>query len=336
MTGSDPAIFALNASRPFGERMAERLGIALGAHEEREFEDGEHKARPRESVRGRDVFVVQSLFGDAAQSVNDKLLRLLFFIGALKDASAASVTAVVPYLGYARKDRKTKSRDPVATRYVAQLFEAVGTDRVVTIDVHNLAAFQNAFRCRTDHLEAAGLFVEHFGATVDGDVCVVSPDAGGVKRADRFRKLLARATGKEIGGAFMEKYRSRGVVSGAAFVGDVEGCTALILDDLIGTGTTMARAARACRERGANAVHAVATHGIFTGDAAGVVADPAFDSVVVTNTVPPFRLPADLVAERLTVLDAAPLFAEAVGRIHSGGSLVELIDEADDQESRPA
>ena len=116
MTASNIALFALNASRAFGERLAGRLGVDLGEHEERDFEDGEHKARPLENVRGRDVFVVQSLYGDSGQSVNDKLLRLLFFIGALKDASAAAVTAVVPYLGYARKDRKTKSRDPVATR----------------------------------------------------------------------------------------------------------------------------------------------------------------------------------------------------------------------------
>jgi len=323
--GQELALFALNASRPFGERVAEALGIALAAHEEREFEDGEHKARPRESVRGRDAFVVQSLYGDGDQSVNDKLVRLLFFIGALKDASADRVTAVVPYLGYARKDRKTKTRDPVATRYVAQLFEAAGADRVVTIDVHNLAAFQNAFRCRTDHLEAAGLFVRHFETLLDDELCVVSPDAGGVKRADRFRTLLARATGREIAGAFMEKYRSRGVVSGEAFVGDVEGRAAIVIDDLISTGTTMLRAARACRERAATAVYAVATHGLFTGDAAATVADAAFDGIVVTDTVPPFRLPAQLVEQRLTVLDSARLFAEAIRRIHAGGSLVELM-----------
>jgi len=330
VTESDLALFALHASRAFGERMAERLGIALGDHEERDFEDGEHKVRPLENVRGRDVFVVQSLYGDAGQSVNDKLLRLLFFIGALKDASADRVTAVVPYLGYARKDRKTKSRDPVTTRYVAALFEAVGTDRVVTIDVHNPAAFQNAFRCRTDHLEAAGLFIQQLQPAISGAVAVVSPDAGGVKRADRFRTAFARATGKEVGGAFMEKYRSRGVVSGEAFVGDVAGCTAIVIDDLISTGTTMARAARACRERGATAVHAVATHGIFVGGAAAVVADPDLDSVIVTNTIPPFRLPTELAEKRLTVLDAAPRFAEAVKRIHSGGSLVELMGDVGD------
>ncbi len=330
MHDSDLILFALGASRAFGEHMAVRLGIALGAHEERDFEDGEHKARPLENVRGRDVFVVHSLHDEPGQTVNDKLMRLLFFIGALKDASAARITALVPYLGYARKDRKTKTRDPVTTRYVAQLFEAVGTDRLATIDVHNPAAFQNAFRCRTDHLEATGLFAEHFRPLAQNGLAVVSPDAGGVKRADRFRKRLARATGQDIAAAFMEKYRSRGEVSGGTFIGDVEGCAAIIIDDLISTGTTMLRAARACRERGATSVHAVATHGLFVGDAATMVADPLFDSIVVTDTIPPFRLPSDLADKRLTLVEVAPLFADTVSRIHTGGSLVELLGDIDD------
>jgi len=322
----DIALFALEASRPLGEAVAARLGLAPAAHEERSFEDGEHKTRPLTSVRGRDVYVVQSLHGGDGGSVNDRLIRLLFFIGALKDAAAARVTAVVPYLGYARKDRKTKSRDPVATRYLAGLFESVGTDRVVTMDVHNLAAFQNAFRCRTEHLEAAGLFAGHFAALLAGrEAAVVSPDAGGVKRADWFRTLLTRATGQDATGAFMEKYRSRDVVSGGAFVGDVDGRVAIVVDDLIGSGTTMRRAAHACREHGAVAVHAAATHGLFVGDAAAMVTDSALDGVVVTDTVPPFRLPAALVADRLTVLPAAPLFAEAIRRMHEGGSLSELM-----------
>ena len=149
-------LFALGASREFGARVAAALDMPLAAHEERAFEDGEHKWRPLVSVRGRDVFVVHSLYGDDAESANDKLCRLLFFIGALKDAAAARVTALVPYLCYARKDRKTKPRDPVTTRYLAALFEAVGTDGIVTLDVHNLAAYQNAFRCRTEHLEEIG------------------------------------------------------------------------------------------------------------------------------------------------------------------------------------
>jgi ribose-phosphate pyrophosphokinase len=141
-------IFALGASRGFGARVADAMGTTLAVHEEREFEDGEHKTRALISVRGRDVYVLHSLYGDAEQSANDKLVRLLFFVGALRDASAGRITAVVPYLAYSRKDRKSKPRDPVSTRYVAEVFEAVGVERVVTLDVHNLAAYQNAFRCR--------------------------------------------------------------------------------------------------------------------------------------------------------------------------------------------
>ena len=148
-------LFALGSSSEFGATVSRALGVPPAPHEERLFEDGEHKCRPLASVRGRDVFVVQSLYGETGESGNDKLCRLLFFIGALKDAAAARVTALVPYLCYSRKDRKSKPRDPVTTRYVATLFEAVGTDRVVTLDVHNLAAYQNAFRCRCENLEAA-------------------------------------------------------------------------------------------------------------------------------------------------------------------------------------
>jgi ribose-phosphate pyrophosphokinase len=227
-------LFALGGSRDFGERIAVQLGIALDDHEERAFEDGEHKARPLVSVRGRDVFVVHSLYGDADQSPNDKLCKLLFFIGALRDASAARVTAVVPYLAYARKDRKTQTRDPVTTRYVAQLLEAAGTDRILSIDVHNLAAFQNAFRCPADHLEARSLLARHF-ADVLGDepVVVLSPDVGGMKRAEAFRETLAGALGRDLELGFMEKKREHGKVSGETLFAQVEGRAVVIIDDLI-------------------------------------------------------------------------------------------------------
>lgn len=318
-------LFALEASRAYGERIAARLGQALAPHEEREFEDGEHKTRPLVSVRDADVFVVQSLYADAAQSVNDKLCRLLFFLGALRDASAARVTAVLPYLCYARKDRRTKPRDPLATRYVAALFEAVGIDRVVTLDVHNLAAFQNAFRCVAEHLEARPLLVAHFAPLLrDEDVVVLSPDAGGIKRADAFRQALAQALRRPVPFGFMEKQRSGGVVSGEALFADVRGRSVLIVDDLIGTGTTVLRAARAARAQGARSVRVAAAHGLFLGAAGTVLADDALDRVAVTDTVPPFRLDPALAARKLDVVDAAGLFAEAIRRIHEGGSLVEL------------
>jgi ribose-phosphate pyrophosphokinase len=319
-------LFALDASRSYGERVAAALGITLSRHDEREFEDGEHKARSLENVRGRDVYVIHSLYGQPGMSANDKLIRLLFFIGALKDASAAQVTAVCPYLAYSRKDRRTKPRDPLGSRYVAQLFEAVGTDRMVTLDVHNLAAYQNAFRIPAEHLEARGLFVAWFAARLqDEAVVVVSPDAGGVKRADAFRASLARALGRPVGSAFMEKRRSEGVVSGEAVVGDIDGKTAIILDDLVSSGTTLARAAAACQALGAKRVFAAASHGVFAGAAAEVLADPALEKLLVADSIPPFRLPPAMLGRQVEVLDSAPLFAEAIRRLHSGGSLVELM-----------
>jgi ribose-phosphate pyrophosphokinase len=323
----DLRVFALGSTREFGLRVARHLGTDLSDHEERGFEDGEHKTRPLVSVRGKDVYVVQSLYGDSQQSVNDKLCRLLFFVGALQDAAAGRVTAVVPYLCYARKDRKTKARDPVTTRYVAALFEAVGTDCVLTLDVHNLAAYQNAFRCHTEHLEARKLFVEHLTPLLTGaQVAVVSPDIGGIKRAGALRETLARALGRPIGAAFMEKQRSEGVVSGEAIVGDVSGRVAVIVDDLISTGTTIARAVRACRAVGTERVYAAATHGIFVGDANAVLDDEGLQRLVITDSVPPFRLDPSLARSKVTVLDAAPLFAQAIGQLHTGGSIAELME----------
>lgn len=321
----EPLLFALGGSQTFGAQVAGHLGVLLSPHEEREFEDGEHKARPLVSVRDRDVFVVHSLYADREQSGNDKLCRLLFFIGALKDASAGRVTAIVPYLAYARKDRKSKARDPVTTRYVAALFEAVGVDAMVTMDVHNLAAYQNAFRCRTEHLEAGSLFVAHFASLFKGrNVVVVSPDEGGIKRAEQFRQRLAHEIGAPVGAAFVEKYRSEGVVSGNMLVGDVAGRQAIIVDDLIGTGTTLVRAARACRERGAVKVMAAATHGLFTGEADDMLANSELEQIVVADTVPPFRLEQGQAAKKTTVLGCAPLFAQAIRRLHEGGSVTEL------------
>jgi ribose-phosphate pyrophosphokinase len=323
-------LFSLEAGHELGKNVSAKLGVPLSPHEEREFEDGEHKARPLVNVRGNDVFVIESLYGDSGHSVNDKLARLLFFLGALRDASAGRVTAVVPYLAYARKDRKTKPRDPVTTRYVAALFEAVGIDRILVMDVHNPAAYQNAFRCRSDHLEARPIFVRYFASLAEigkGELVVLSPDAGGVKRAERFRQHLERVLGTGIRNAFMEKQRSGGVVSGETLVGAVEGQTVIVIDDLISTGTTLFRAAQACRKLGARKVFAAATHGIFVGDANRVLAEPAVDEILVSNTVPSFRLDPKLLEEKVRVLDATELFAQAIARIHGGGSLVALLEE---------
>jgi ribose-phosphate pyrophosphokinase len=312
-------LFALGATRPLGEAVGRLLGTGLAEHEERDFEDGEHKTRPLADVTGSDVYVLHSLHGDEEQTGNDKLCRLLFFCGALRDAGARCVTAVTPYLCYARKDRRTKSRDPVITRYVAQMFEALGVDRVAAVDVHNAAAFENAFRAVTEHVEALPLFVEHLQDLVAGRPAVVlSPDLGGGKRAEQLRQALERALGGQVGLALMEKHRSSGVVSGDLFAGDVQGRVVIVLDDLISTGSTLARAGRACRERGAAEVIAVATHGLFVDGADVLFKESAIASVVTTNTVPPFRVP-EAARAKLKVLDVAPLLAETVRRLHDGG-----------------
>ena len=180
-------VFALAASKDLGDTVAAALGQPLATHEEREFEDGEHKARPLDAVTGADVYVVQSLHSGPQESANDKLCRLLFFIGAIKDAGAARVTAITPYLCYARKDRRTKPNDPVTTRYIAGMFESVGTDCVVTLEVHNPVAFENAFRCRTVALTGTPLFVDYAKTLGDEKLSVISPDAGGMKRAELLR-----------------------------------------------------------------------------------------------------------------------------------------------------
>jgi len=321
-------LFALNNSSGFGELVAKQLSISLSAHEERNFEDGEHKSRPLENVRNQDVFVIHSLYSDTTQSVNDKLCHLLFFIGALKDAFAKKVTAVVPYLCYARKDRKTKSRDPVTTRYIARLFEAAGADSVVTMDVHNIQAFQNAFRIPAENLEAKKLFADYLTPLVKNEEPVImSPDFGGIKRAEQFQQTLSKRLNRELPVVFMEKYRSSGVVSGERIAGEVKDKTVIIIDDLISTGGTIARSTAACKKAGAKKVFALSTHGIFTGRPDEIFQEDVLQQIITTNTIPPFRLEHTRVKEKVTVLNVAPFFAEAIKRMQEGGSITELLQD---------
>jgi ribose-phosphate pyrophosphokinase len=323
----EPALAALGCSSALAGRIADDLGWTLVPVEEREFDGGEHKSRPLTSVRGRDVYVLASLDGDGDLSANDKLCRLLFLIGSLRQAAAATVTAVCPYLCYSRKDRQSKARDPVTTRYVAQLFEAVGTDRVVTLDVHNLAAFQNAFRCQTEHLEATALFVEHLAARhAERELVVVSPDIGGVKRAARLRDQLAVRLGRPVELAFTEKYRSAGVISGRDQVlGAVQGRVAVVFDDLISSGGTMARVAASLQHLGALEIHLAATHALFSSNARAMLSAPEVTSVIVTDSVAPRPLVTAGLEHRLVVVGLAPLLAEAIRRLDTGGSLSELL-----------
>ncbi|CAN7637804.1 ribose-phosphate diphosphokinase [Neorhizobium sp. LjRoot104] len=314
-----PLLFAFDSSKHFGERVAAELGLPLCSIEERVFEDGEEKTRPLAHVRGREVYVVSGLERSGSLSVHDRLSKLLFFIATLKTNGAARVTAVVPYLAYMRKDRQTKEQDPLNSAYVARLFETVGTDCLITMETHNLAAFQNAFRCHTMHLTAYEAFAAFFANLPrSAEVSVVSPDLGGAKRADMFREVLEKALRQPIGKAFLEKQRSQGVVSGDLFAGDVKGRVVIILDDIISSGTTMARAARACAERGAAQIWLCATHGLFSKDAAANLAVPFIDGIVVTDTInigQPYRCD-----KRLTIIPVAAVVAGTIAQCHGSAA----------------
>ena len=323
-----PVLFALANARPLAESVAAQLATEVAPHEERDFEDGEHTIRPMAGVRNRDVYVFADLTTSPGQSVNDKLCKLLFFVGALKQSAARSVTVVAPYLCYARKERQTKPRDPVATRHLAQVLEAVGVDCVITVTAHNLAAFQNAFRCRTEHLDTDALFAHALAGRLKGrQASVVSPDPGGEKRAELFRAKLESVLGMPVAKAFVDKTRSMGKVTGELFAGDVAGRTAIILDDMISTGGTMTRAAAACRRNGASEVIAVATHGLFIGGAEELLRDAAINEIWVTDCVAlSDALEGEAHRGRLRIVRAGDLLAGAIRRCHRGGSINELLE----------
>jgi len=312
-------LFALDSGDAFAAALSARLDEPLAPHEERVFEDGERKLRPLVDPRGDDAYVVASLYGGPHDSPHDKLCRLLMFVATLRDHGARRVSAVVPYLAYARKDRRTKPFDPLTLRYVAQWFEAAGTDQLIVLEAHNVAALENAFRRPTLHLQAHELFdavaVEAIGPR---PLVVASPDPGGVKRAQLWRESLQQRLARPVGFAMLDKRRSAGVVSSDRIVaGDVAGASVLLLDDLIASGETMLRAALALRAAGATEVSVFAAHGLFVAPAATALADPAIARVVVSDSVPAFRLPADsAVRAKLQVVSAAPLFAQAISECH--------------------
>ncbi len=329
MSRPELTLLAPAASHGLAARVASELAVPLAALEEREFEGGEHKVRPLASVRGHDVYVLHSLYGEPGASANDKLMRLLLLIGALRDAGAHRVSAIAPYLCYSRKDVRKRPGDPTSTRYVAQLFEALGADRIAVLEVHNPAAYFNAFRIGAEHLTTAAFFARHLVARLgrDAPVVVVSPDPGGFKRAQRLREALARRTGREIGLALMEKTRDNGRITSGHLVGMVSGCIAIVVDDMIASGSTLAAAAQACRALGSEQVLAVAAHGLFAPSASELLAGSAIDRVLVTDSVGPFPLQSKAAQDKVEVLSAAPLLAEAIRRLHADESLAELLEE---------
>lgn len=329
MTRRSAALFALEESAELAARVSRDAGLKLSALEERRFEGGEFKLRPLESVRDRPVFVLESLAGTAAASVADRLLRLLFLLGVLRDGGASPLIALLPYLAFARKERRTQPRDPVNTRYLAELLESVGASRVVALDVHSPAAFDNAFRIPTDHLTALPMMVDHFASHLTSTpITVLSPDVGGVKRAQILRELMQARIAREVELGFLEKRRVHGVVSGGTLVGDVRGREVIVLDDLCATGGTLIRAAEACRGAGAERVHVAVTHAPMVAGLQAVLAAESIASMLVTDSVGNLIAEgrsADAPADKITVLSVAPLLGQAVRRMLDGRPLAPLL-----------
>lgn len=327
-------IFDLNPSHALGLAVAKNAGCPLSVAETVHFRGGQRKMRPLVSVRGEDVFLIAPLHGGVLPdggpaSVNDLLVQMLFFIATCRDHGAARVSAVIPWLPYARKDRRTKARDPVSARYIAQLIEAAGTDLVITADVHNPAAFQNGFRCNTVHLDTCKLFSAEVAGRADtAPLVILSPDCGGVKRAELLRQAVEVVRNQPVGFGFVEKHRASGVVTGTLFAGEVVDRDVWIFDDMIESGETMLRAAHACTERGAKSVHLLATHPFFDADFHTKLRDLGIASLTVTDTVPP-HAPTQTTGVQdplFRTLSVAPMIGQCLARIHDAQAISPILD----------
>ncbi|MGE5689058.1 MAG: ribose-phosphate diphosphokinase [Pseudomonadota bacterium] len=304
-------VFAGRSHPALAAAIAGRLSIPLGRVELETFTDGEVYCRYAESVRDADVFLLQSCW----PNVNDRLVELLVMVDAARLASARRITAVMPWFAYSRQDKKSAPREPISARLVADLLEAAGVDRVLTMDLH-AGQIQGFFHIPVDHMTALPLFAEHFArrGLRGSDVVSVSPDLGRVKQARRVSQMLA------CDFAVVAKTRPAHEVAVAAeVIGDVRGKTAVIGDDIIVTGGTLAAAGDALREAGATAVHAFATHALFAAGAADALAG-RFEELVVTDTVPP----PESAGERITVLSVADLLASTIASVFGGRSVSAL------------
>jgi ribose-phosphate pyrophosphokinase len=325
-----PLLFAPSESHALAAAAAEAANLELASLEERQYDGGEFKLRPLQSVRDRTVFALQSLSGTAGAPIERRLIRLLFLLQGLRDAGANRTIAVIPYLAFARKDRRTKPRDPVYTRYVAQLLEVAGADRVIAVYVHNASAFDNSFRVPTVHLSALPMLAAHFiRQTAAGKLAVASPDIGGIKRAQLFRELLERTLSQEVELVFIEKSRSGGVVKSGAVVGNVVGRTTIVVDDLCATGTTLVRAAASLRAAGASSIHVAVTHTPLEAGLAELASANDIAEVVVTDSVgyaAHSKVPAQH-SGKISVLPIGPLLGHAMARMAQGEPLTALLEE---------
>ena len=310
---SEYKIFAGNSNDELAKEIADKLGKPLGQATVTKFSDGEISVNVWESVRGRDIYIIQS----TCNPVNDNLMELLIMIDAMKRASAGRINAVIPYYGYARQDRKAKARDPITAKLVANLIEAAGADRVLTMDLH-ANQIQGYFDIPVDHLIGMPILAKYFIDKQLEDVVIVSPDHGSVTRARNMAQYLNCPI------AIIDKRRPEPNKSEIMnIIGNIEGKNCIILDDMIDTAGTICNAANAIKAMGAKAVYAGATHAVLSGPACERLEASAIEELVLLNTVP---LAEEKKLEKMTFLSVAPLFAEAISRVFTNGTVSELFD----------
>ena len=310
---SNLRIFSLNSNRPLAQEIAEILGVELGKSTVSRFSDGEIQINIDESVRGSDVYVVQSTSAPA----NEHLMELIVMIDALKRASAKTINVLIPYYGYARQDRKARSREPITSKLIADLLETSGAHRVITLDLH-APQIQGFFDIPVDQLLGVTILSEYFKEKQMDNIVIVAPDNGGVIRARKIASIL------DVPIAFIDKRRPEPNVSEVMnIIGDIEGKRAIIIDDIIDTAGTLTLAADALMENGCIEVYACCTHPVLSGPAIERIENSVIKELVVTNSI---FLPEEKRIDKMKVLSIASLLAEALLRIHNNVSVSELFD----------
>ncbi len=305
-------IFTGNSNLELSQRIVDILGVVLGDALVRRFSDGEINVEIDESVRGMDVFVVQSMCGP----VNENLMELLILIDAFKRASAKRITAVIPYYGYARQDRKVSPRAPITAKLVADLIGTAGASRILTVELH-AGQIQGFFNIPVDHLFSSRVMVQYLKKEFKNDAVIVSPDAGGVERARAFAKHMKASL------AIIDKRREDPNVSRVMnVIGDVKGKVAILVDDIIDTAGTLVHSAEALKENGATHVYACCVHPVLSGPAVDRIAPSSLEKLVVSDTIPLEGKARE--CEKITVISLAELLAEAIHRIHDEASVSEL------------
>ena len=304
-------IFSGDANQQLAREICEYLNVRLGDAQIKTFSDGEISVKLNENVRGRDVFIIQPISSPA----NDNLMQLILMMDAVRRASAARMTVVMPYYGYGRQDRKSEPRVPISARVMADLIESMGPNRMLCMDLH-ADQIQGFFHIPVDHLYAAPVFVEYIKEKNLAEPVVVSPDSGGVERA----RFLARQIGAGL--AIIDKRRPQANVSEVMHViGDVEGKTCILYDDMIDTAGTITKAASALKNNGASSVMACATHAVLSGPAIDRLQDSNIDEIILSNSI---ELPAEKQIPKIKVLSVAALYGEAIRRIHNEESVSSL------------